>query len=259
MHVKSMGSKNIPDLRTGAAATSLRGLVSIHDVMPETMKQVGELIKLCRNCSIESPMLLIVPGKGWRPDELTQIRRWQEQGCELAGHGWSHHTSTIVSWYHRFHSLLLSRNVAEHLSMSSEQILTLIQRCSRWFPAHDLEPPVLYVPPAWAMGSVTNDSLRSCGFRMLETTSGILIPSIERHHRLPLVGFEADTLARTTFLRRFNQICRQVAQRVGLFRISLHPFDQQLLLKDDLERTLASQDWRPVTYVDYYREQVSNS
>ncbi|MEM8735439.1 MAG: DUF2334 domain-containing protein [Planctomycetota bacterium] len=259
MYAKPLNSGNAYDGEIQFTSPSLDALVSIHDVMPESMEQVGELVELCRRCAVPSPMLLIVPGKAWRPAEIVQIRRWQEQGCELAGHGWSHETSAITSWYHRVHRLLLSRNVAEHLSMSSDHVVSLIQRCSEWFPAQGLEPPILYVPPEWAISSVTNDLLRNGGFRMLETTTGIRIPSIDRHLRLPVLGFEADACSTNTFSQRFNQVCRQVAKRIGIFRISLHPVEQQFVPKNELERTLAEREWQAITYLEYYRNQVASS
>ena len=62
-------------------------LFSIHDVMPDTMGDVGVLLELCHRHGIEKVTLLVVPGGNWQSGDLQQLRIWQNQGCELAGHG----------------------------------------------------------------------------------------------------------------------------------------------------------------------------
>ena len=73
----------------------MKALVSIHDVMPDTMGEVAELVELCRQQGIDSLTLLVVPGLDWQPDQLGQIRQWQRDGHVLAAHGWHHRCAAI--------------------------------------------------------------------------------------------------------------------------------------------------------------------
>ncbi|MEL6109755.1 MAG: polysaccharide deacetylase family protein [Planctomycetota bacterium] len=225
-----------------------KALVSIHDVMPSTIEPVRELIELCRVQQIEKITLLVVPGLSWTEPQLRQIRRWVSEGLRLAGHGWKHHCDSIRGAYHRFHSLMLSRDVAEHLSLSREGAIELLRDCGDWFPRNDFETPQLYVPPAWAMGALGARDLRDSPFRIFETLSGIRSPARGLHLRCPLVGFEADTWFRKLFVRNFNRLSiRRADDRDRPLRIGIHPQDHRLRLRDDLLDVLAM-DWETLWY-----------
>ena len=214
-------------------------LVSIHDVMPSTLQSVGELLELCQQSGIEKTTLLVVPGKHWLQADLHQLRQWVDEGIEIAGHGWTHHCGSIKTVFHRVHSRLLSRNVAEHLSRSSSEIESLIHRCHDWFQQQGLPRPKLYVPPAWALGSLRKSSLSSLPFNLIETLSGLIDVRSQKRIRLPLFGFEADTLFRQWSLRSFNASARILASCTATpARIAIHPFDHQLRLAEHLKRVL---------------------
>lgn len=223
-------------------------LVSIHDVMPETLSDVEELLRRCRHASLCPVTLLVVPGRDWRPAELDQLRGWVADGHELAGHGWHHRCRSIRGLRHRLHSWLLSRNVAEHLSLGGDEIAQLMKECRAWFREHGFDPPSLYVPPAWALGEVSAAQREAMGFEMVETLSGVLFLRSGLRRRLPLVGFEADRQFRCWPLGGWNALSRAFARRwTRPLRIAIHPHDQRLLLRQDLERTLCL-PWKAVSY-----------
>ncbi|WP_149496993.1 polysaccharide deacetylase family protein [Roseiconus lacunae] len=236
-----------------------RVLISIHDVMPETMTEVGELIELCQRSGHSAVALLIVPGQPWTDSDLNQIRRWEQAGCELAGHGWHHRCQSVRGLKHRIHSLLLSRQVAEHLCLSASEIETLMGRCSAWFAERQLPLPNLYVPPAWALGTITALQLARLPFRLVETLSGVVrVEGTVKRLRMPLLGFEADSSVRRRLLRVFNEMNYRYARSrwntsaVGIpapVRISIHPFDHRLRLRDDLCRVLDI-PWKSIRYSD---------
>ena len=214
-------------------------LVSIHDVMPNTMSRVQMLIDAAASSGVQNLTLLVVPGLSWTPHDLETLRRWQDKGLALAGHGWVHNCASPKSWYHRLHSLLLSRNVAEHLSCQNvRERIALVQRCGEWFEGHRLGMPHLYVPPAWALG-IPQDEFAQLPFCLVETLTGVADCRTGTVHRLPLLGFEADTKFRRLFVAGFNRANAVVAgwgrQPV---RVSIHPYDLELLLADDLRRCL---------------------
>ena len=113
-------------------------LLSIHDVMPDTLDDVESIFSELNRLGHEEVTLLVVPGSGWTPASLQRLRALAQAGAELAGHGWHHVVDDIRGPRHRLHSLLISRNVAEHLALSTPQIRSLLQRCYDWFDANDI-------------------------------------------------------------------------------------------------------------------------
>jgi predicted deacetylase len=223
-------------------------LVSVHDLMPETMPAVHELLRLLEDRRVRPVTLLVVPGSGWDRSGIAELRALQRDGLVLAGHGWRHRVDRISRPYHRLHSLLISRHVAEHLALDEDGILDLIGRCRRWFGDHGLDAPALYVPPAWAMGSVSRARLAAdCPFPLCEVFTGVLRVADGHLHRSPLLGYEADRLSRIPILRVFNALSRRRASAAGVIRIGIHPFDARLHLRADLIRDLE----RRRRFVDY--------
>lgn len=211
--------------------TSHHALVSIHDVMPATLARVEQILQALPPRPV---CLLVVPGLDWSADQLDTLHRWQREGHELAGHGWLHHAARIETLYHRAHSLLISRQVAEHLSLDETEIAALIRRNHAWWVDHGFEPPDLYVPPAWAMGRIRPARLRELPFRLYEDTGGVLDGPTGRYARLPLAGFEADRRWRALFLRPWNALNRRLSTPSRPLRLSIHPSDFDYLLADQL-------------------------
>ncbi|MEO1617015.1 MAG: polysaccharide deacetylase family protein [Planctomycetota bacterium] len=223
-------------------------LVSIHDVMPSTMNEVDELLTLCERNQVAPVTLLVVPGLSWSSSELNRLWSWESRGVEFAGHGWFHRCQKIEGIRHRFHSALLSRNVAEHLELTSIEIEQLLTRCADWFVSHGHDVPQLYVPPAWAMGDISPQQVAATPFQRYETLRGVWDAQSSRSIALPLVGFEADTMFRQRGLEawnRSNMLAARMSKRP--LRISIHPQDHRLRLARSLE-TLLSKTMHPISY-----------
>lgn len=216
----------------------MQALVSIHDVMPQTLRRVDALIERLPSALRRGLVLLIVPGLEWRPEQIRQLGRWQQQGIELAGHGWVHDTDAIESWYHRLHALLISRTAAEHLSLTGAEIAILLEHNHNWFTRKGLEAPELYVPPAWALGSISPAALAAAPFRYFETSTGLYDSQTRQHRFLPLAGFEADTRLRQFAVSGWNGLNRQLANQGHPLRLAIHPYDAELLLKNSLDKYL---------------------
>jgi len=229
----------------------MRALISIHDVMPETMDRVREHVTALRRYGHEAITLLVVPGRAWERADLAQCARWQLEGLELAAHGWHHEATRLGGPYHWAHAALLSRRSAEHLALDEDGIAQLMQAAHDWFVARGLPAPTTYVPPAWALGCIQRQRLRELPFQRIEVTQGLLAPATGELSRLPLVGFEADTAARAAFLRRWNQAQAGLARRQGLpLRIGIHPHDHTLRLASQLDDFLQA-DWSTIRYCDW--------
>ncbi len=218
----------------------MRTIVSIHDVMPHTLPQTAKLIDLCRQHGIRKIALLVVPGLNWSPPQLDLLRGWSNDRCELAAHGWSHKAKAIRTLGHRLHSYLISRDCAEHLSTPAEVLAELMARSHAWFVQNQLPAPSLYVPPAWALGAISIESLRCLPYQSIETLTSVLFPNQQRRTFLPLIGFEADTQLRATLLAASNQLAlRLAARRQLVLRIGLHPFDLELQLAHTIPKILS--------------------
>lgn len=228
----------------------MHATVSIHDVMPQTLPGINSLAELVPESHRPKVLLLIVPGLDWSPEQINTLKKLCDDGFSLAGHGWHHRTPHIRSVYHRLHSLFISRQVAEHLSYSRQELNDLLQRNYKWFEQQKLPLPETYVPPAWAMGKLTREDFKALPFRHYETTQGLYDSVTDRFKRLPLVGFEADTWLRENFLRPWNALNRRLASASKPLRISLHPYDLDYRLGKQLRRFIESIDhWHSVNDV----------
>ena len=225
---------------TSTPPEQVRALVSVHDLMPETLPAVRQTLARLEGHGIEPVTLLVVPGAGWDEAGIAELHRLQQAGYRLAGHGWRHRVEHITRPWHRLHSLLISRRVAEHLALDANGILDLMHRCRDWVPAQGLAPPQLYVPPAWAMGAIGRERLAAEGpFPLYEVFGGVFDARSRRWHPTPMLGYEADVAARVPVIRAWNALNRFRARGSGLLRIGIHPFDIGLRLGADLEQDLA--------------------
>jgi len=215
-------------------------IISVHDVMPETLSLVEDILKgPLAGFSRHHITLLVVPGRAWTAQSLDRLRRLRALGYVLAGHGWSHRVERFGGVYHRWHSLVLSRRAAEHLSLKPAELRTLLARNGQWFRDNGLGQPSLYVPPAWAMGPLTMTDLKQSPFRVVETLQGMVHVGTGQWRRLPVVGFEADTVWRAALLTALNRLAWLCAGRNRPLRIAIHPSDFQLRLASTLPAFLA--------------------
>jgi predicted deacetylase len=187
------------------------------------------MLDVLKTHGIHRVMLLVIPGLPWREEQVEVLRQWVAEGHVLAGHGRIHQVKEIRTVYHKLHSVLISRDVAEHLSLSEDGIADLMLENARWFETQDLPVPTHYVPPAWALGPISRNRLRDLPFQTVEVLRGVIDVRSGRLHRMPLLGYEADTAFRALFLRGSNAWNRLAAcwNPRGI-RISLHPEDLNL-------------------------------
>jgi predicted deacetylase len=110
----------------------------------------------------------------------------------------------------------------------------------------------MYVPPSWAMGALTRRDLDELPFHYYETLGGIYDSHAGVFHRLPMIGFEADTVLRVFLLNLTNAVNKTVVRALGRpLRVGLHPNDLELRMEYAVERFFQ----RPIearSYEDYW-------
>ena len=240
----------------------VRALISLHDVMPESFADVEDVLMRLEGYGIPPVTLLVVPGKPWRPEHLDRLRNWASMGYTLAAHGWIHEARSIRNLYHRLHSWIISRNVAEHLEWDARDIYRNMVKSVAWFAENGLPVPGFYVPPAWALGNIkfpyagTVSGLEgSHPFPAhVEVLRGIIDTRTGAFRSLPLVGFEADTWVREHFVRLWNRAQLSRSSRTGdPVRIGLHPYDFNLRLSGELERLLSAPNLTPLDFSSWLK------
>ena len=230
----------------------VNALLSIHDVMPANRPWVADMLQtLHRELPHLRPQqvtLLVVPGLGWQQDDLAWLRRLAGSGYVLAAHGWDHRAPASRSLFHHLHSAVLSRDAAEHLSRTRDELRQRLLWSRDWFARQALPPPALYVPPAWATGALTQADWSASGFSLVESLGSVFRTGDGQQRALPLLGFEADTPWRVVVLRLFNQWNWWRAAVSGQpLRIGLHPLDLSFGLGDDVLEAL----YRVARFIDY--------
>tara|TARA_A100000164_G_scaffold46823_1_gene35282 strand:- start:102 stop:806 length:705 start_codon:yes stop_codon:yes gene_type:complete len=227
-----------------------QSIISIHDIMPHTLDKIKIIIKKLEKVKCSPPTLLVVPGKNWNKNDINFLKTIQKYGYEIAGHGWYHETKNISTIYHKLHSNFISRNVAEHLSLSNKEIIILMNDCLEWFEKNQFQKPITYVPPAWALGKISKKDISNSSYKIIETLSGIYFEG--KFKRMPLVGYETDNLFRVITVSFINFLSEKISVYTNTpLRISIHPNDFSYQLKSKLEKILNS-DRNFYGYRDYY-------
>lgn len=236
----------------------LPAIFSVHDVMPHTLDRVVSLLNSeLALVETRNILLLIVPGLAWTAEQKEVLIELQKKGYELVGHGWRHKVTHVHRVYHRLHSFFISRNAAEHLSLSRAQLKALLVNNHEWFKRQGMIPPCLYIPPAWAMGRIARKDLRRLPFQSYESTTGLYSVPTRQFKWLPLVGFEADTQFRSFALGLWNRINCSLATERRPVRISIHPYDTELYLAEELRATIARS--KAVNWRDTFQTEVTSS
>jgi len=215
----------------------MQAIWSVHDVSPATVAWADRMVRRLTSRGASPMMILVIPAGEWPAEAIELLRRWEAASHVLALHGWDHRALRPADTYHRIHSVLLSRDAAEHLSRGKAEMLSRIERGRAWFAANGLAEPRVYVPPAWALGAVSPNELGAAGFQWVESLTGIHDTARDSRRRLPLIGFEADNRWRSAALRASNTVNFVLARLSRRpIRIAVHPGDDSGLLGGDLER-----------------------
>ena len=224
--------------------SKLHAILSIHDVAPHTIERVARIIEKLPSRAKQHLILLVIPGLAWNDHQIAQLQKWERTGYILAGHGWLHKTKKIQTIFHKLHSIFISRDVAEHLSLSEHEILALMKNNRAWFEQNELSTPNCYVPPAWALGRISKQTLTKSGYRFIETTKGYIDLQAGEEKNLPLIGFEADSGFRKQSLYLWNLVNAKISSVKKPVRMSIHPYDD--------EHLLASSMWAYLEKVDTF-------
>ena len=216
----------------------MKSYISIHDVTPKNLENIEKIIFLLNNkFNINKICILVIPGLHWDQNQINKLKVWQNQGIEIAAHGWQHVSQSNKSIYHKIHSLIISKNCAEHLSKDASDIINLIHKSYDWFISNGFKKPLLYVPPAWALGNITKKDLSELKFSYFECTTGLIFN--QKYIFIPLIGFEEKNFIMALIRKFFNGLNYFMAYFTGIIRIAIHPDDFNLYLKKDISKYLS--------------------
>jgi len=219
----------------------LKSYISIHDVVPHNLDDVKNIIHILQNqFNINKICILVIPGLNWNNHQIKKLSDLQHEGIEIAAHGWNHQAEPNKTLYHRIHSKIISADCAEHLSKDRQGVIDIIKNSYDWFITNGLQKPLLYVPPAWAMGKIKTEDLKKLEFTHYECTTGVIHNL--KYRFLPLLGFEERTFIRALLRRFFNSLNYKIACFTGIIRIAIHPNDFNLYLKKDILKYLSLSD-----------------
>ena len=219
----------------------MKSYISIHDASPHNLLDIETIICTLQNqYRINKICLLVIPGLNWNKEHIQKLQDWQNEGIEIAAHGWVHKAEKNKTLYHIIHSMIISAECAEHLSKNRQDIYYMMKKSYNWFISNGFKKPLLYVPPAWALGKITKKDLKRLEFTYYECTTGMI--HHQKYHFLPLLGFEENTLIRSCLRRFFNTLNYLLASFTGIIRISIHPNDFSLYLKEDIAKYLSKND-----------------
>ena len=150
---------------------------------------------------------------------------------------------------------MISRDCAEHLSRARSELVALMVRNHGWFSDHGLRAPRLYVPPAWALGTLSVRDLQDTPFAMVESLRGVHLPGNGLFQPIPVAGFEADTSLRAAALQVANVLALARSGSHGWLRVALHPGDLRLRLARQVDRLL-DRIRCPVSYGELFEASV---
>ena len=212
--------------------------ISIHDVKPDNINKVTEIIDLLLNqYKIAKICLLVIPGLKWEKKHINRLLNWQIRGIEIAAHGWTHKANDKRTLFHKLHSLFISKNCAEHLSKNTTNICKIMEKSFNWFIDNGFKKPTLYVPPGWAIGNIDKNDLSRLQFTHIECTTGFVYK--KKYKFIPLIGFEESNYIKGIIRRFCNYLNFILGQFIGYIRIAIHPNDFELFLKDDIYNYLS--------------------
>ena len=81
----------------------MKAYISIHDVSPDNLNDIENIISiLSLKFNIKKISILVIPGLNWSQSQIHKIKTWQNNGIQIAAHGWFHKTTKIIAQLYNF-------------------------------------------------------------------------------------------------------------------------------------------------------------
>lgn len=219
-----------------AATQAARGVcVVLHDVAPARWTGCSRVLAALEACAAEAgrplPLtLLVVPhwhgSPAWPPACLHKLQRLQQQGHELALHGYTHRDAGPrprhpLDWWRR---RVYTASEGEFAALDEAQAFRRLRAGQRWAAAAGLHMPG-FVAPAWLASPGCRAAVAAAGFTHTCTLTHIVALPEGRRTLAPSLVFSTRTAWRRHASRGWVQALAWAAQRSPLLRLDLHPSD----------------------------------
>jgi predicted deacetylase len=208
-------------------------LASIHDVGPNSERQVDQLATLLSGILRGPKFAMLVVPDHWGAAPLAQasdfqrrLRDWADSGVEMFVHGWFHkdlaeHTGmAAIKARHMTASegefLGLSRDVAaQRMADGRKLIEDIIGR-----------PVAGFIAPAWLYGPGAREALAASGFALAEDHFRVWQPASGKVlAKGPVVTWASRSRGRQLSSLTFSALARTALRPLKVARLAVHPGD----------------------------------
>ena len=210
-------------------------IVSLHDVTPAFMDEIGSALGLISEWGLPSPALLVVPRYhdqweiGKSSPFLRLLEKARSRGSEIVLHGWNHLAPSPPRVPQRITERLKTRFLTagegefQYLSRSEALRRAALGRAA----VEDAlgERPSGFIPPAWLLGSDARRVISEEQFEFWEDHIFIHHLSAARRLFAPAVTFTARSRLRAQASIAWAGGIRCVLPNRQNVRLALHPVD----------------------------------
>ena len=100
----------------------MKSYISIHDASPYNLVNIETIISTLQNqYCINKICILVIPGLNWNKEHLQKLKGWQNDGIEIAAHGWNHKRPLEMDKDSFYHDLIKTKETIEN-NIGSEVI-----------------------------------------------------------------------------------------------------------------------------------------
>lgn len=202
-------------------------IISIHDVAPIFSAEINSIVDVLRRHKVKKISLLVVPFYHGQqklsdfPEFVRQLREWQNQGCEIVLHGWTHlEAKPNRRWFHR----VATAGEGEFAELSFQEAHEKLQAGLELFQQLGLKASS-FVPPAWLLSREAFEALRSFPFEYTENHCFIRRLSSGLRIWSPVITYIHRSRWRRTLALLWNPLVAKGLLGGKNLRLAIHPPD----------------------------------
>ncbi|GEM_PF-6364366 len=211
-----------------------RALLSVHDVAPDSLAFLADLLRDLSALRVPAVNLAIVPffhGRGtWTSQEVRRVASAVPPGIrtEVLLHGCYHRrvgaNARLPAW-RRLLSSIQSAGEDEFFGLPERDTAERVRGGRDAVAAAFGRVPAAFVPPAWSGGPPLRAALKGLGFSLAE--DHLWLYEVQRDRRLfaPVIAFATRSPWREWLSARWARAVMRAPARGRLLRFAFHPAD----------------------------------